>query len=107
MTNNMAEYIGMILAEIVLALLRKDSISIRTDSQLMVKQVKGTFRVRNVRLVSIVPIVHDLIKHFTEVDISWVRRDYNTMADLYSKKAATEDVGFDTRQPDYFKITFA
>ena len=65
MTNNMAEYIGMILAEIVLALLRKDSISIRTDSQLMVKQVKGTFRVRNVRLVSIVPIVHDLIKHFT------------------------------------------
>ena len=65
MTNNMAEYIGMILAEIVLALLRKDSISIRTDSQLMVKQVKGTFRVRNVRLVSIVTIVHDLIKHFT------------------------------------------
>jgi hypothetical protein len=29
------------------------------------------------------------------------------MADLFSKKAAVEDVGFDPRQPDYFKITFA
>ncbi len=61
----------------MLALLKKDLISIRSDSQLMVKQVKGSFRVRNVRLIHVVPIVHDLIKHFKEVDVSWVKRDQN------------------------------
>ena len=54
----------MIMAKIILALLRKDHIALRSDSQLMVKQIKGAFRVRNVRLISVVPIVHDLIKHF-------------------------------------------
>lgn len=63
-TNNIAEYSAIIIAHIVLALLKKDHIAIRTDSQLTVKQVKGTFRVKNVRLISVVPIVHDLIKHF-------------------------------------------
>ncbi len=54
----------MIIAKIILALLRKDHIALRSDSQLTVKQIKGAFRVRNVRLISVVPIVHDLIKHF-------------------------------------------
>lgn len=87
-TNNVAEYVGLIMGQIILALLRKDNIAIRCDSQLMVKQVKGTFRVRNVRLVHVVPIVHDLIKHFVSVDMNWVARDHNSIADGYSKKAA-------------------
>lgn len=96
----------MIMAQIILALLRKDHIALRSDSQLMVKQVKGSYRVRNVRLISVVPIVHDLIKHFLSVDINWVARDQNTQADLVSKAGANQAVGFDPKNPDYFKISF-
>jgi hypothetical protein len=72
----------------------------------MVRQVKGSFRVRNVRLVTVVPIVHDLIKHFKSVDINWVVREHNTSADLVSKRAAEQIVGFDPKNPDFFKISF-
>lgn len=66
-TNNVAEYTGMLLALLICALNKKRHIVIRTDSDLMVKQVKGINAVRNVRLVHIVPMVHDLLKHFKSV----------------------------------------
>jgi len=63
----MAEYSGLILALIICSLNNIENICIRTDSELMVKQVKGINSVRNVRLVYVVPIVHDLLKHFKSV----------------------------------------
>ena len=63
----MAEYTGLVMALILTSLNKVQHIEIRTDSDLMVKQVKGINIVRNVRLVYIMPIVHDLIKHFKSV----------------------------------------
>jgi len=105
-SNNYAEYGGIILAHVILALLKKYDISIRTDSQLLVKQVKGLFKVKNVRITAIMPIVHDLIKHFRSVELEWVGRDNNTEADKYSKMGASQTISFDETQPDFFKIFF-
>ncbi len=76
-TNNIAEYTGVIMALLIGVVNNLDHIEIRTDSELMVKQVKGINVVRNVRLVYMVPIVHDLIKHYKSVQIDWVPRALN------------------------------
>ena len=62
--------------------------------------------VRNVRLVYIVPIVHDLIKHFESVQINWIPRDMNSFADKVARDAAKFNVGRSDQQPDLFKIKF-
>ena len=76
------------------------------DSELIVKQVKGINQVRNVRLVHMIPIVHDLVKHFSELELNWIPRDQNKKADSISKEAASENVGFSRQQPDFFKLRF-
>jgi len=40
------------------------------------------------------------------VDINWVGRNQNSQADVASKAGANQAVGFDPKNPDYFKITF-
>ena len=73
-TNNIAEYVGVIMALTLSALNEVKHVQVRTDSDLMAKQIKGLITVRNVRLVYIVPMVHDLIKHFKSVQIDWIPR---------------------------------
>ena len=73
----MAEYTGLVMALIFCSLNKVEHLEIRTDSELMVKQVKGINTVRNVRLVYVMPIVHDLIKHFKSVQLDWVPRNMN------------------------------
>ena len=105
-TNNMAEYTGLLLALMICSINKVDHISIRTDSELIVKQVKGINAVRNARLVYVMPIVHDLIKHFKSVQLDWITRDQNSQADKVARDAAKSDIGRTFKNPDLFKIKF-
>lgn len=102
----MAEYTGLILALLLAALNKTEHIRIRCDSALMVKQVKGMNVVRNVRLVYVVPIVHDLIKHFKSVQLDWIPREMNQVADSVARDTVKYNVGRSHAQPDLFKIKF-
>ena len=106
-TSNYAEYVGLILAQLLFAINEKHDVAIRMDSMLITNQVKGVNQVRNTRLVHIIPIVHDLIKHFTSLKLDWIPREENAVADAISKEAATQIIGFDPRQPDLFKLKFS
>lgn len=53
-----------------------------------------------------VPICHDLIKHFKSVQIDWIPREMNAFADKVARDAAKYNVGRSTEQPDLFKIKF-
>ena len=46
-TNNYAEYMGLILAQILVSLGGVTMVSFRTDSELLTKQVKGAYKVKN------------------------------------------------------------
>ena len=105
-TNNYAEYVGLLMAQLLFALNQKHNVSIRMDSMLIVNQVKGINTVRNARLVHMIPIVHDLTKHFTSMQLEWIPREENSIADSVSKEAATQIIGFDLHQPDLFKLKF-
>jgi ribonuclease HI len=93
-TNNYAEYLGLILSQVILSMARVPQVIFRADSQLLVNQVKGNSAVKNIRFVSMMPIVHDLIKHFKQVQIEYINRNENKVADALAKDAASRNVGF-------------
>jgi ribonuclease HI len=85
MTNNRAEY------EAVLQVLRRAqkkgvSVHIRTDSQLVVKQVCGQWAVRALHLTHFRDEAARLLQA-TGSSLSWVRREENVRADELSKHA--------------------
>lgn len=44
--------------------------------------------VKNIRLTRFVPIVHDLAMHFEVMNIDWIERESNGVADLVAKSAS-------------------
>lgn len=60
-SNNYAEYVGLILAQLFSAMFKRTTIDIVTDSQLVVNQFKGNSLVANIRLQELVRIVIDFL----------------------------------------------
>jgi len=52
------------------------------------------------------PIVHDLIKHFKLMNLDWIEREFNTVADRLAKNGSMNQVGFKPSNPDFFKLRF-
>jgi ribonuclease HI len=91
-TNNYAEYTAMIAA-MNLALLRgwKD-IHFFSDSQLMVKQLKGEYKVKNPGLAVLFREVSRLRRKFNHVKLDHVKREFNKDADRLANKAVDTQV---------------
>ena len=58
------------------------------------------------RLVYMVPIVHDLIKHFDAVELDYINQSENRRAKNASKDASMYAMGSTIEQPDLFKLQF-
>ena len=76
-TNNAAEYQGLRLG-LRLGLRR---IVCRLDSELVVKQMRGEYKIRNARLRVIAQSVRDICARFDDVEFVHVRRSGNAVAD--------------------------
>ncbi len=86
-TNNEAEYQAL-LAGLELAKERGiASLVIQTDSELMAKQIRGEYRVREERLRSMYAKVHRLLTGFKRWEIKSVPRAQNRLADRLSNIA--------------------
>jgi ribonuclease HI len=68
-------------------------VTIKSDSQLLVNQVKGIAKVKNIRFTMMMPIIHDLALHFECMNFDWIDRAQNAAADNLAKKAASSYVG--------------
>ena len=80
-TNNVAEYLAVICG---LELAQKEGateIWLRTDSELLVKQLSGTYRVRADHLRPLYTKVMKLLGTFKETDVQHVPREKNRRAD--------------------------
>ncbi|MFO8110570.1 MAG: reverse transcriptase-like protein [Thermoplasmata archaeon] len=92
-TNNYAEYTAVIkgLRWIKNSDLQFDEIIVRSDSQLVVKQVKGEWSVKSGNLRDLYSEVKDLVTYFEKggksVKFEHVGRDYNQEADELSQLA--------------------
>jgi ribonuclease HI len=86
-TNNMAEYEALILALEEARSLGCDSVSVFADSELVVKQIKGIYKVKNEGLKGLFAIAKKLISQFSSFKISHVKREFNAEADRLANEA--------------------
>ncbi|CDW74849.1 ribonuclease h [Stylonychia lemnae] len=103
-SNNYAEYMGVIMAQLLFSMFQFTEIQILTDSELIVNQVKGVSRTANVRLVELLKIVHSLAFKFESVCLDYVRREENIIADALAKDASSLAVGGEQHFKIYFRL---
>lgn len=87
-TNNEAEYQGLLEGLRAALRLNVRRVSIRMDSELVVRQVLGIYKVKNERLAVFFKEVMAALKEFESFDIAHVRREFNREADALASRAA-------------------
>lgn len=89
-TNNIAEYTAIIRGmERALELGVKDLV-IRGDSNLIIQQLLGKFRIREPKLRPLLQRVQELAGKFHTIDVQWIPREQNKRADALSTKPLEE-----------------
>jgi ribonuclease HI len=80
-TNNVAEYTALIRALERTRDLDADSVTVHSDSELLVRQITGEYRVKNPRLAELYGQVQRLLLNMPRWTIRHVRREANRRAD--------------------------
>lgn len=86
-TNNVAEYHGLIAALTYLIEHGCRTAEIRSDSELLVRQMRGEYRVKNTSLKPLFEQARGLVGQLDRVRIEHVRRDENAEADRLANLA--------------------
>lgn len=89
-TNNEAEYLGLIGALTWISENQKDveKINIFSDSQLMVRQVQGVYKMKAQNLRPLFEVVHSLISQISSpIEFKSVPREDNSHADELANQA--------------------
>lgn len=87
MTNNAAEYYGLIRALDALTAWPDAELTIVADSELLVRQITGEYRVRSPQLVGLYEEVQRRLLRRDDWHIRHVRREHNHRADELANKA--------------------
>ncbi len=88
-TNNQAEYTALIRALEAAAALGAVRLRVQMDSELVVFQMQGIYRVRNARLLPLYQRATELARRFERVQFAAVRREMNQRADALASAAAS------------------
>jgi len=86
-TNNVAEYNGLLAALRWAAEHGVKTLHIRSDSELLVKQMKGVYRVKNPGLQPLYEEARALARRVGRVTFEHVRREFNKDADRLANEA--------------------
>ena len=86
-TNNVAEYRGAIAALEKARELGLEELELRMDSELVVKQLQGSYRVREPSLIALKDDVDRLLADFRSVRVRHVRREQNEETDRLANEA--------------------
>jgi ribonuclease HI len=80
-TNNVAEYSGLIAGLRKAIELEVDDVEVVSDSELMVKQMRGEYRVKNEALRGLCTEATTLARRLESVEYRHVKRAHNELAD--------------------------
>jgi ribonuclease HI len=86
-TNNVAEYRGLVAGMAKAAELGVRELEVVSDSELIVKQMRGDYRVKNAALRELWEEASDLERRFAKVRYTAVRRAHNELADRLVNEA--------------------
>ena len=90
-TNNEAEYKAVVLGLNAALQCGATSVELRSDSELLIKQLKGEYRVKNTRLKPLYEQVRASLLRFERSMLQHVRRELNREADAEAN-AALDDL---------------
>ncbi|MEX2703224.1 MAG: ribonuclease HI [Candidatus Baldrarchaeota archaeon] len=101
-TNNQAEYTAVIkaLEWLIDEELTRGKIVVKGDSQLVIRQLNGRYKVKASKILPLFEKAKSLIREFDDISLVWVPREENSEADFLSRKAYKEYV---TANPDALK----
>lgn len=101
-TNNIAEYEALIWGLENVAALGHREVDVYADSELMVKQINGLYKVKNEGLKPLFVKALRLLRGFSAWRVSHVRREINKLADAMANEAMDlrESVGDYACEPD-------
>ena len=80
-TNNVAEYRGLVAGLEKAAELGVTELDVVSDSELMVKQMRGEYRVKNAALQGLFTEANALARQLDRVEYRHVKRAHNELAD--------------------------
>lgn len=86
-TNNVAEYRGLIAGMAAASERGVEELEVVSDSELLVKQMRGEYRVKNEMLRTLWEEANDLEQRFKNVRYTAVRRAHNDLADRLVNEA--------------------
>jgi ribonuclease HI len=86
-TNNQAEYMALIQGLEAAAEVQADAVLVRLDSELLVHQLKGEYKVKSPLLKPLKNQAQKLLARYKVVGIEHVERQYNRAADRLANRA--------------------
>ena len=86
-TNNFAEYTALIRALKIAIYFKTKSLKIRTDSELVVKQINGEYKIKHEQIKHLYDQAIQLIRSVEMCKIEHIPRTQNEKADYLAKKA--------------------
>lgn len=86
-TNNVAEYEALLAGLRAARALGVEELLVRADSELVVKQMRGEYRVKHPNLKPLFVAAQELVRGFSKVRFEHVRRADNARADCLANEA--------------------
>jgi hypothetical protein len=98
-TNNIAEYEAFMIDLKLLKKVGTKNITVRSNSELIIKQIKGEYATKHPHLRAYRNVILDSLKCFTEVDLKVMSRGQNILVDGLAMLAATCKIPFCSTRP--------
>jgi len=86
-TNNVAEYSALVYAMQEALIDRYDEVRIKSDSELLTKQLTGEYKVKNDNLRPYYDLFQHISKGFSKIEVISIDRECNSLADKLANKA--------------------
>lgn len=90
-SNNAAEYTALLFALEEALILKLKDISIKSDSQLLVRQLNGEYKVKSDNIKPLYLLARHMIAVFDKIEIVYIERQKNKEADRLASLAVRED----------------
>ena len=91
-TNNVAEYTALIYALKAAIDLKAQTIKVNSDSQLLCRQLKKTYKVKSANIIGLYHQATKMLSGFKHVVINNIPREENSGADKLASKAVKEQL---------------
>ncbi len=89
-TNNIAEYSAMIKGLEKARSLGIKKLKVFLDSELVVKQMNGVYKVKNAKMIPLYNKARDIYQFFKSCKITHVRREFNSEADALAREGVSK-----------------